>query len=114
MTTTITTVPRPLFDEAHLAVAGFLARYAQPTRRSYASDRRQYFAWCDSVDLGVFEAKRPHLEQLSPPEWCTRGSPGSPYPPDATTTASAFKFAKNTKERMRGRHHTMGAAEPLR
>ena len=31
---------RPLFDEACLAVAGFLARYSDPTRASYAGDLR--------------------------------------------------------------------------
>src|SRR5579863_8946290 len=62
MTTAITTPSRPLFDEAHLAVAGFLARYSEPTRRSYTSDLRQYFGWCDTVGLAIFEAKRAHLE----------------------------------------------------
>ena len=61
-TTTITTPSRPLFDEARLAVAGFLARYGEPTRRSYMSDLRQSFIWCDSVGLAIFEAKRAHLE----------------------------------------------------
>jgi integrase/recombinase XerD len=61
-TTTITTPSRPLFDEARLAVAGFLARYSEPTGRSYISDLRQFFGWCDTVGLGVFEAKRGHLE----------------------------------------------------
>jgi integrase/recombinase XerD len=60
--TTITRPTPPLFDEARLAVAGFLARYSQPTRTSYMSDLRQFFAWCDSVGLGVFEVKRGHLE----------------------------------------------------
>jgi len=41
VTTTITIPTAPLFDEARLAVAGFLARYSEPTRRSYTSDLRQ-------------------------------------------------------------------------
>jgi len=61
-TATITIPTPPLFDEARLAVAGFLARYSEPTRRSYTSDLRQFFAWCDSVGVAIFEAKRPHLE----------------------------------------------------
>jgi site-specific recombinase XerD len=60
--TTIVRPTPPLFDEARLAVAGFLARYSEPTRRSYTSDLRQFFTWCDSVGLAIFEAKRPHLE----------------------------------------------------
>ena len=42
-TTIITTPSRPLFDEARLAVAGFLARYSEPTRLNYMSDLRQFF-----------------------------------------------------------------------
>lgn len=62
MSTTITTPTPPLFDEARLAVAGFLARYSGPTRKSYVSDLRQFFAWCASVDLEIFGVKRGHLE----------------------------------------------------
>jgi hypothetical protein len=48
-TTTITVPTPPLFDEARLAVAGFLARYSGPTRKSYKCDLRRFFAWCASV-----------------------------------------------------------------
>ncbi len=41
---------RALFDEARLAIAGFLARYSGPTRASYAADLRAYFAWCAKND----------------------------------------------------------------
>src|SRR3954463_6816333 len=51
-----------LFDEARLAVAGFLARYSGPTRVSYTADLRYWFAWCETVRLPAFEAQRPHLE----------------------------------------------------
>jgi site-specific recombinase XerD len=53
---------RPLFDEARLAVAGFLARYSGPTRVSYTADLRYWFAWCESVGLPAFEVQRPHIE----------------------------------------------------
>jgi integrase/recombinase XerD len=59
---TIVTPASPLFDEARLAVAGFLARYSGPTRRSYATDLRQFFSWCASVELKIFELKRGHIE----------------------------------------------------
>ncbi|MDQ1446944.1 MAG: integrase/recombinase XerD [Acidimicrobiaceae bacterium] len=52
----------PLFDEARLAIAGFLARYSGATRKSYATDLRQYFAWCAQVGLDVFCARRAHIE----------------------------------------------------
>ena len=61
MTTVVAPTP-PLFDETRLAVAGFLARYSGPTRKSYATDLRQYFAWCARVGLEVFATKRPHIE----------------------------------------------------
>jgi hypothetical protein len=52
----------PLFDEARLAVAGYLARYSAPTRRSYTTDLRQFFTWCAQVELGFFDLKRAHIE----------------------------------------------------
>lgn len=60
-TTTIKPTP-PLFDETRLAVAGFLARYSAPTRRSYTTDLRQFFAWCAEHELTVFGLKRGHIE----------------------------------------------------
>ena len=61
-TTTVVPPTPPLFDETRLAVAGFLARYSGPTRKSYATDLRQYFTWCAQVGLDVFAVKRPHIE----------------------------------------------------
>ena len=61
------TVPvPPLFDETRLAIAGFLARYSGPTRTAYATDLRQYFAWCADQGLDVFAARRGHLELWAP------------------------------------------------
>jgi hypothetical protein len=60
-TTAVPPTP-PLFDEARLAIAGFLARYSGATRKSYATDLRQYFAWCAEVGLDVFSARRAHIE----------------------------------------------------
>ena len=64
MSTSTTVVPPtpPLLDEARLAIAGFLARYSGATRKSYATDLRQYFAWCAEVGLGVFSVRRAHIE----------------------------------------------------
>ena len=52
----------PLFDEARLAVAGFLARYSGATRTSYTTDLRQFFTWCAQHDLDVFAVRRGHVE----------------------------------------------------
>jgi integrase/recombinase XerD len=61
-TTTLTRPTPPLFDEARLAVAGFLARYSEPTRRSYSTDLRQFFSWCAQMQLALFSLKRGHIE----------------------------------------------------
>src|SRR5215213_6791001 len=52
----------PLFDEARLAVGGFLARYSGSTRTGYARDLRGWFAWCALVDLEPFAVLRVHIE----------------------------------------------------
>lgn len=63
MPTKVIVSPTPvLFDEARLAVAGFLARYSGPTRTSYATDLRQFFSWCAQMDLEVFAVRRGHVE----------------------------------------------------
>ena len=61
-TTTIVPPAPPLFDEARLAVAGFLARYSEPRRRSYSTDLRQFISWCAQMQLGLFSLKRGHVE----------------------------------------------------
>jgi len=61
-TTVLVTAEAPLFDDARLAVAGFLARFSGPTRISYTTDLKGDFAWCAGLDLGVFSVKRVHLE----------------------------------------------------
>jgi hypothetical protein len=55
MSTATIVKPVPaLFDEARLAVAGFLARYSAPTRQSYAADLRQLSGWCAQMELRIF------------------------------------------------------------
>jgi integrase/recombinase XerD len=50
------------FSGAHLAAAGFLARYSGRTREAYAADLRTYLSWCSTRSLDVFGASRPHIE----------------------------------------------------
>ena len=52
----------PLYDEARLAVGGFLARYSGNTRTGYASDLRGWFAWCAQVGLEPLAVLRVHIE----------------------------------------------------
>ena len=68
-TTTVVTVVPPLFDEAKLAVAGFLARYSGPTRVSHPCDLRQWFTWCHQNDLPPFAVRRGHLEWPERSTW---------------------------------------------
>lgn len=49
-------------DPLNLAIAGFLARYGEPTRTGYALDLRKYVEWCNTTGLHPFDMKRPHLE----------------------------------------------------
>jgi len=52
----------PMFDDARLAIGGFLARYSGSTRSGYACDLRAWFAWCARGDLDVFAVRRVHVE----------------------------------------------------
>lgn len=52
----------PLYDEARLAVGGFLARYSGNTRTGYASDLRGWFTWCAQFGLEPFAVLRVHIE----------------------------------------------------
>jgi integrase/recombinase XerD len=53
---------QPLCDDIRLAVAGFLARYSDPTRTGYTHDLKSYCGWCEHHQLGVFEVRRGHVE----------------------------------------------------
>jgi len=58
----VTPEPLPFMDKAHLAAAGFLARYSGRTRDAYALDLRTFFGWCASRGVDVFAMTRPHVE----------------------------------------------------
>jgi hypothetical protein len=77
-TTQLITRERPLFDEARLAVASFLARYSGATRVSYTADLRYWFAWCHECRLDVFAA----AATWSCGRACRR-TPASHQPPSA-------------------------------
>ena len=53
------------FDDVHLAMAGYLARYKAATRRSYVTDLRAFMAWCEMARLAPMSVRRPHLETWS-------------------------------------------------
>src|ERR1700733_5848349 len=57
-----TLIGDPLFDEAQVAAAAFLARYSGRTLDAYRYDLRTFFQWASDAHLAVLEAKRPHIE----------------------------------------------------
>jgi integrase/recombinase XerD len=52
----------PLFEEAEVAAAAFLARYSGRTLDAYRHDLRSYFQWAADAHLTVLDAKRAHVE----------------------------------------------------
>lgn len=58
----MTTDLQPAEDLAPFAVAGFLARYREPTLSAYRRDLRCFWAWCLERDLPPLSARRPHIE----------------------------------------------------
>ncbi|HVA60497.1 MAG TPA: tyrosine-type recombinase/integrase [Mycobacteriales bacterium] len=63
MTSTVTAELVPAWaDVRRLAVAGFLARYREPTLTAYRLDMRVFVSWCDEVGLEPLQAGRPHVE----------------------------------------------------
>ena len=52
----------PLHDPALMAAAGFLAGYNGTTRTGYTIDLRNYWAWCETNQLAILDARRPHIE----------------------------------------------------
>lgn len=57
----VTPTPPP-FDEAFMAAAGFLAGYSGTTLVGYRIDLRGWFEFCETNNLPVLEARRPHIE----------------------------------------------------
>ena len=103
--TTVVKPTAPLFDEARLAIAGFLARYSGSTRTSYATDLRQFFTWCAQCDLEVFAAQRGHVElyaRTMEERGLARATIGrrlSPWP--ASTASPSSTGRSSTRRRVR-------------
>jgi len=83
---------RPLFDEARLALAGFLARYSPVTRRAYAADLRWWLLFCSDHGLDPMAARRFHIEM-----WARtmeeRGLARSTVGRRLSTVAGFYRFA---------------------
>src|SRR3954453_18395068 len=55
-------VPTEYLDVTKLALAGFLARYREPTLTAYRTDLRCYLSWCGSVGVDPLRLTRAQLE----------------------------------------------------
>ena len=74
-----TVLPATFPDRSHLAVAGFLARYREPTAGAYRRDLRCFWQWCADRDLSPLAAKRP----TSSCTYATSSGADTPPPPSA-------------------------------
>ena len=87
-----TVLPATVADPSHLAVAGFLARYREPTASAYRRDLRCFWQWCADRDLSPLTVKRPHIElylrDLEP-----RGYAAATISRRLSAIAGLFKYA---------------------
>jgi integrase/recombinase XerD len=82
----------PLFDEAEIAAAAFLARYGGRTLDAYRHDLRTFFQWAADVGLAVLEATRPHIE-LYRANLAQRGLAPSTIDRRLSTVCGFYRFA---------------------
>jgi site-specific recombinase XerD len=87
-----TVLPATVADPSHLAVAGFLARYREPTASAYRRDLRCFWQWCADRDLAPLAAKRPHIE-LYLRDLERRGYAPATIGRRLSTLAGLFKYA---------------------
>lgn len=52
----------PVEDRLHVAVAAYLARYKDLSRKHAATDLRAFISWCQERGLQPLHAQRPHIE----------------------------------------------------
>jgi integrase/recombinase XerD len=87
-----TYLPAVVHDPSDLAVAGFLARYREPTVSAYRRDLRCFWQWCADRDLAPLAAKRPHFE-LYLRDLERRGYAPATISRRLSTVAGLFKYA---------------------
>ena len=55
-------LPVTVIEPSEIAVAGFLARYREPTLSAYRRDLLCFWQWCADHQLPPLAVRRPHLE----------------------------------------------------
>ncbi len=88
-TTQLLPPSRPLFDEARLAVGGFLARYAGNTRAGYACDLRAWLASCAQLASRCSPSAAP-TSNATPAGWRRKST--SPEPPIGRRLSTVIGF----------------------
>ena len=97
-TTTVHTVEVVRYDDPviiteRVAVAAFIAGYADPTRRSYATDLRIFATWCHDHGFNLLNVKRPHLETFA--RWMEQeGRMPSTISRRLSTLSSFYKYCQ--------------------
>lgn len=83
----------PVIITERVAVAAFLAGYANPTRRGDATDLRVFAAWCHDHDISLLNVKRPHLEMFA--RWMEQeGRMASTIDRRLSTLSSFYKYCQ--------------------
>jgi integrase/recombinase XerD len=105
----IETPSAPLADPALMAAAGFLAGYSGTTRIGYTIDLRNYWTWCETNQLHIFDARRPHIE-LYVRSLEDHGYARSTIGRRLSTVASFYKWC--TDEELLGRNPAANVRRP--
>lgn len=58
----LTPTALPVEDRLHVAVAAYLARYKDLSRKHAATDIRAFISWCQERGLQPLMAQRAHIE----------------------------------------------------
>jgi len=85
-------LPVTVIEPSEIAVAGFLARYREPTLSAYRRDLLCFWQWCADHQLPPLAVRRPHLE-LYLRDLETRGYAPATISRRLSTVAGLFKYA---------------------
>jgi site-specific recombinase XerD len=87
-----TALPVTVIEPSEIAVAGFLARYRQPTRSAYSRDLLCFWQRCADHQLPPLAVRRPHLE-LYLRDLEARGYAPATVSRRLSTVAGMFRYA---------------------
>lgn len=85
-------LPVTVIEPSEIAVAGFLARYREPTLSAYRRDLLCFWQWCADHQLPPLAVRRPHLE-LYLRDLQARGNAPATVSRRLSTVAGLFKYA---------------------